>query len=324
MQFRTKVDIQAAEQKIHLQSSVMTIGSCFADVIGAALSGNKFKCLGNPFGVVYNPYSIHKLLRLACLNDDVEPVGYIQHADVHLHYDFHSELSALSKTELATHVRIRISAAHEFIKHAEWLIITYGTAWVYQLNDSKEIVANCHKMPATLFNKQLLSQKKIIESFSDLYEILKQLNPQIKIILTVSPVRHMKDTFQLNNVSKSALLLSCHTLSSQFKDVSYFPAYEIQMDELRDYRFYKADMLHPNEAAEQYIWERFSATYFDTNTTQFLSKWKKINQALQHKAFHRSSSLHQQFLQNLLTELQEISNIVDVYKEIQQVKSQLL
>ena len=324
MHFRTKVNITAVEQSIGLQQGVFTVGSCFADVIGEKLADNKFQALANPFGTTYNPYSIHKLLRYAIQSQEPEADSFLQNADVYLNYNFHSELSALNKSELDTHIQIRIKTSHEFLRDSEWLIITYGTAWVYERNDNNEIVANCHKMPDSHFTKQLLSQKKILESFDELYKELKAFNPKIKIILTVSPVRHMKDTFRLNNVSKSALLLSCFNLTLQYADVNYFPAYEIMMDELRDYRFYKTDMLHPSEEAEEYVWQKFKECYFDKSVNDFIAKWKKIKMAMQHRAFHRSSVSHQQFLQQTLTQLEELANTVDVSKEIAQIKSQII
>jgi hypothetical protein len=324
MQFTTPVSLLPSPTKLSLKSNTYTIGSCFADVIGSALAENKYNSLINPFGTTYNPYSIHKLLEYAIANKEVEQESYLQQADVHLNYNFHSELSALNKTELKTHIKIRIESSHQFLKQTDWLIITYGSAWVYERKDNKEIVANCHKMPASAFEKYLLSQKKIIESFESLYKQIKAINPDINIILSVSPVRHLKDTFQLNSVSKSVLLLSCYTLSNQFNDVHYFPAYEIMMDELRDYRFYKPDLLHPSKLAETYIWEKFVDTYLDDEAKIFLEQWYKIKSALSHEAFHRSSNAHQIFLNHTLQALQEISHRVDVTKEITLVNSQII
>lgn len=324
MQFRTTVHINPSPYSVNLKHHIYTIGSCFADAIGSRLENYKFDTLANPFGVVYNPHSLHKLLEYAIQNKKPDADTFLQQSDVHLNYDFHSELSALNKAELETHIQARIFQSHEFLSKADWLLITYGTAWVYARKDNGKVVANCHKLPADNFEKILLSQKRIIESFQQLFEKLKKLNPKIKIILTVSPVRHMKDTFQLNNVSKSVLLLSCHTLSQLYDDVQYFPAYEIMMDELRDYRFYKPDMLHPSEEAENFIWEKFIETYAGEKTKAFITKWKGILASLQHKAFHRTSSAHQQFLKKTLEILEELKYEVNVDKEISIIKSQLL
>ncbi|HKZ36527.1 MAG TPA: GSCFA domain-containing protein, partial [Chryseolinea sp.] len=248
---------------------------------------------------------------------------YVQRNDVFLNYDFHSELSSLDMNNLQGQLKIIIEATNSFLTKAQWLIITYGTAWAYERNDTAEIVANCHKMPQGEFTKVLLTQKKILESFEGMFEGLKAINPDIKIILTVSPVRHLKDTLELNSVSKSILRTACHTLTEQYKDVDYFPAFEIMMDDLRDYRFYKPDMIHPSEIAEEYIWQKFSEKYFDGKLKAFLIRWKEIQSALAHKPFHPSSTAHQQFLRETLKKLEELKSVVNVDQEIEVVKSEI-
>jgi hypothetical protein len=200
--------------------------------------------------------------------------------------------------------------------------MTYGTAWVYQLKDNGEIVANCHKVPANQFSKSLLSHLAITESFDEFYLTLKKINPAIQIILTVSPVRHLKDKLALNSVSKSVLRLACHTISSSHDDVHYFPAYEIMLDDLRDYRFYKADLIHPSDVAEEYIWEQFITCYADEHLRQFIQDWKAILAALAHRSFHSNTVAHQQFLKNTLEKLQAFKTLVDVEPEIALIKSQ--
>src|SRR6185369_3638007 len=170
----------------------------------------------------------------------------------------------------------------------------------YRLKTSNEIVANCHKVPSINFTKSLLTETEIIESFQGFYAKLKSINPDCKIILTISPVRHLKDTLELNSVSKSMLRLSCHSIGNKFSDVEYFPAYEILLDDLRDYRFYKTDRLHPTEEAVEYIWEKFVSAYFDASSKEFIKEWKEIRKDLQHKAFHSQSENHQKFLKSLL------------------------
>jgi hypothetical protein len=210
------------------------------------------------------------------------------------------------------------------IQQTQWLFITYGTAWVYERNDTQEIVANCHKMPQSLFDKYLMTQKKVLDSFNTMYQDLKSLNPGVNIILTVSPVRHLKDTLELNSVSKAVLRVACHTLTQQYADVYYFPAYEILMDDLRDYRFYKPDMIHPSEAAEEYIWQKFIEQYFDADLKAFLIRWKEIRSALAHKPFHPASSAHQQFIKETIKKLEELKGLVNVDKEMAELKKQLL
>lgn len=321
--FRTEIQLEPASQTINLNDKIITTGSCFADAIGKRLSETKFKVLANPFGVSYNPHSIHHALLYALHNQSIPEHTYLNNQDVFLNYDFHSEFSSLKKSELEKKIKDTIGVTHYFLKDTRWMFITYGTAWAYERTDTGEIVSNCHKMQGSNFNKVLLSQKKVLESFEEFYAMLKTFNPDINIILTVSPVRHIKDTLPLNSVSKAVLRLASQTISETYPNVFYFPAYELMMDDLRDYRFYKSDMLHPSEEAEEYIWEKFSATFFDSPTKEFIQRWKPIQSALKHKPFHPESAAHQSFLKNTLIQLEALSSSADISEEIKQIKSQL-
>lgn len=322
--FRTEIIPEASAVKINLKESILTAGSCFSDSIGAQLSESKFTVLTNPFGVSYNPHSIHKVLRYALHNQAIPDNTYVENQELIANYDFHSSFSALKKSEIELKIREVVGASHYFLKDAKWIFITYGTAWVYERKDTGEIVSNCHKMPASGFTKSLLSQKKVLESFDEFYRDLKTFNPGCKLILTVSPVRHIKDTIQLNSVSKSVLRLACQSIAETYSDAFYFPSYEIMLDDLRDYRFYKSDMIHPSEEAEEYIWNKFSDSFFDNPTKEFIKKWKPIHTALQHKAFNAGTSGHQSFLTKTLTQLEELSKTVNFDKEIDSIKSQII
>lgn len=322
--FRTTLNAGVSKHTFNLSDRIMTIGSCFSDSMGRRLRENKINTLVNPFGTIYNPHSIHRLIRYSIFNEPAAEHTYLTHGDVHLNYDFHSGLSALSKDELKKQLANAIGASHQFIKDAQWMMITYGTAWVYERNDTRELVANCHKQPAAGFSKYLLTQKKILESFASTYDDLRKINPSIRIILTVSPVRHLKDTLELNSVSKSVLRIACHTLQETYPDVSYFPAYEILLDDLRDYRFYKSDMIHPTEDAENYIWKKFVEHYFSADMREFLDTWQSLTAALNHKPFHPASAAHQQFLRMTLTKLEALQSRVDVRSEIEKLKERLL
>jgi hypothetical protein len=191
------------------------------------------------------------------------------------------------------------------------------------LKNTHAIAANCHKTPTTNFEKRLLERTEILKSFEEFYSKLKSVNPQARIILTVSPVRHLKDTLELNSISKSILRLTCHSIANQFPDVEYFPAYEILLDDLRDYRFYKTDRIHPTEEAVEYIWQKFADAYFDEETKKFISEWKNIRRDLTHRSFHPESKSHKKFLKSLLLKLESLQSQADVAKEIQEVKSYL-
>jgi hypothetical protein len=321
--FRTELVVPASTARISLSDSILTLGSCFSDAIGAYFLSNKIAVKINPFGTVYNPHSIHKVIQYALANQPIPENSFLKRSDIFLNYDFHSEFASASLSDLKKELEGIISDIHHFLRKSDWLIITYGTAWVYEMHETHEVVANCHKMPQNLFVKSLMTQKKILDSFETVYHLLKTFNPNIKIILTVSPVRHLKETIELNSVSKSVLRVACHTLTEQHSDVHYFPSYEIVMDDLRDYRFYKSDMIHPSEDAEQYIWEKFADHFFDEKLKSFLIKWSEIKTALAHKPFHPESSAHQNFLQQTLKKLIELKALVNVDQEMATLEQQL-
>jgi len=202
-------------------------------------------------------------------------------------------------------------------------MITYGTAWVYRRKDNASIVANCHKQPASSFDKSLLSVDEVMASFQDFYQQLKAINPKVNIILTVSPVRHLKDTIPLNAVSKSVLRLACHQLSERFSDLYYFPAFEIVTDDLRDYRFYKADMIHPSKEAETYIWAKFVEVFGTEDFIQFIPRWEEILTAFAHKPFYPETEAHQRFLGQLLQKLKHLQSLVNVDFEVKSVQNQI-
>lgn len=323
MKFRTELKVVPSKATINLSSGVLTQGSCFSNAIGERMAASKIRVLVNPFGVIYNPESIHQALSYGIYNEPLPDHTFLYNQGLCLNYNLHSEFSAVSKDALVSKTTNTIGATHYFLKDCEWLLITYGTAWGYHRKDTGEIVANCHKLPSASFTKSLMTLESITASFHTFYERLKKFNPKVRVILTVSPVRHIKDTLELNSVSKALLRVACHQLSEAFDDVEYFPAFEIMMDDLRDYRFYKSDLLHPTTDAEDYIWEKFTERYFSSQLQDFIQRWGVIQSALSHKPFHPSSSAHQEFLKNVLKKLEEISSEVDVQAEIADVKRQI-
>jgi hypothetical protein len=324
MQFRTEIAIRHSKNEVTLDHGIVTVGSCFADDIGQRFLDYKFRVSKNALGTVYNPISIHKILMAALLKEEPKPNGFVMRDGAWFHYDFHSLWFDKSNESLSAVLVREINKLHEAIKNSRYLFITYGTSWVYELVEGKEVVANCHKIPQSNFEKFPLTQKRIVESFGKLHHELNRVNPDCRIILTVSPVRHIKDTLELNSVSKSILRLTCHTLAETFYNVEYFPAYEIMMDDLRDYRFYEPDLIHPSEVAVEYIWEKFCEAYLSNDTRNFLREWRKIKSAIEHKPFQVESNAHQQFLKDTLEKLIQLEKIVDVRNEIAALKSQLL
>ncbi|MEQ1587338.1 MAG: GSCFA domain-containing protein [Cyclobacteriaceae bacterium] len=298
------------------------MGSCFADQFGLWLKSNKFPVSANAFGTTYNPICIHQLL-LQSLEDSLDESLFVKRDGFWYHYQYHSQWLAPTREELTQTIRQQQNAVKEFVKTTDVLILTYGTAWVYHLQPTDQLVSNCHKVPASQFTKQLLTEIEIKESFDEFYKKLKSINPAIRIILTVSPVRHIKDSLELNSVSKGLLRLVCYQFVNHYDSVEYFPAYEIMMDDLRDYRFYERDMIHPSAEAKDYINQKFSDCYFSEDTRSFIKTWTGIQKALAHRPFQLDSPAHQKFLKDTLQKLESLSNRVSVSEEIQLIQTQL-
>jgi hypothetical protein len=303
-QFRTGLSITPKPMIDH-RLSIVTAGSCFSDNIGQKLSQNKFNVLVNPLGTCYNPLSIHKGLMMTEPDEDL----YVESQGMWRHFDFHSKFAASSKEELRDILRKQLSRPSTDI-----MMITYGTSWIYKHKATGKIVANCHKRPQHEFDKILLTPKQVADSFDDFRGSMKQ-----KVIVTLSPVRHIKDTLELNAVSKSVLRYAIH----QLKDVEYFPAYEIMMDDLRDYRFYDSDMLHPSQVAVDYIWEKFGEKYFSTDTRDIIGRWQKVLRSLNHRVFNENTGQYKDFLKGILKELEALRDRLNVEDEIIEITRRL-
>lgn len=318
---RTEISPGKAPFTIDHNQTVVTIGSCFSDMIGERLQHYKFDILANPFGTTFNPISIFQLLTIAIekkFNPFPASLG-----EVWYDHQFHSEISALSESELKQISNERIARTTKSLARASVLVVTLGTSWVYRHVESNAIVNNCHKQSGRYFKKELLSVKHILEDFEELYAKLKELNSSIKIVFTVSPVRHIKDTLQLNSVSKAILLSSVHYICEQHEDCHYFPAYEIQMDDLRDYRYYEDDLIHPNQQAEKYIWNKLTSWMFSPALTEAMAEWDQLNKMLHHKPFHPTSASHQQFLKQTIQRFEQFP-YWNVSAEIELLKAQCI
>ena len=321
--FRTELNIKADPKLMNATSRIITLGSCFAEVMGHKMQHYKLPVLVNPFGTIFNPVSLCKLLQQA-LNPEEEFTGELVERDGSWYaYDLHSSLTAPTRAALLQNIRESFRQTGDFLVQADVMVLTLGTAVAYVHRESQQVVANCHKIPQHHFQKHLLSIPEMLSAFHNMYAALQQVNPQVRILLTVSPVRHLKETFELNSVSKSSLRVLCHQIVQAIPTTSYFPAYEIMLDDLRDYRFYKADMLHPSAVAEDYIWEKFIQAFFDQEFRNFIPEWDQVQQALQHRPFKPTSEAHQSFLRRTLRRLEQISPKLDLSTEIEQVKSQL-
>lgn len=322
--FQTKVNLSKSPKPITLNDKVVSLGSCFAIHIGQKLSENKFSTNTNPFGTLFNPISIFKLVNQAALQRNINSMGILENQGVFHHFDLHSDLSNIEKKELLKNANEILHYVGEQIKNTSIFIYTFGTSIVYELKATGDIVANCHKVPAREFGKRFLEIDEIVHAFKVNHDLIKNINQDARFILSVSPVRHQKESFEQNNVSKSILRIAIEKIIGDFSSAEYFPAFEIMMDELRDYRFYAEDMLHPNQVAIDHIWGRFMEVYFDCDTKEFIQKWSKIRKALSHKPFNPESKEHQKFLIKTINQLREFSDRINIENELKLLKSQLL
>ena len=320
MKLITEVPIAPADWKIDYQTQVLTVGSCFAEVLSGQLAENKFSVI-NPFGTMFNPYSIAKVLTMALEGTRPNEELYIQNTDgVWHHYDFHSSFWAGSKDELGKILTDTLNRVRVFLDSAEVLVVTFGTAYVYRYRKNLSLVANCHKTPQSEFVKELLGYEQLQNAWGDLIRALRTTR---KIILTVSPVRHTRDTLPLNQVSKSVLRLLCHRLAEQFKNVSYFPSYEIMLDELRDYRFYKEDLIHPSDLAEKIIFKKFAGTYLSDESREIMQEWQSVQKMLMHRPFQAQTPSYRKHLDNTLERLEGLADRLPVESEIREVEGKL-
>lgn len=321
--FTLPFDIPEATQKIAIKDSLFSIGSCFSDNIGAQLTAHKFNAVTNPLGIIYNPYSIFKNLRLL-LSEGLDPDNYVNNGDVYFHWDTHSTISGTNLEDFKGLLQQRSTLSKQSLVNADWLIITYGTIYVYKHIDSGEIVANCHKIPQKRFKQLTLTAQEIEEDYFDTIALIRTINPQVKVILTVSPVRHVRDGLMANNYSKGVLLQAVHDIVNKDENSFYFPSYEILIDELRDYRFYMPDMIHPTQQAIDYIWNKFVHAFMNEDARIFIDEWTKVKKSLEHRPFHPHTSDHQQFLKSTISKLEKLNERMDVSTEIAHAKNQLI
>lgn len=326
MQFRTELILPKAKRPISYADRMLLMGSCFSENIGNWLSDHFMDVLVNPFGILYNPASIAHSLRLLTEEKNYTEADLFEHQGLFRSFDHHSRYSAPTAAETLQLMNESREAATEQLREADLLLITFGTAWVYALKEEGRTVSNCHKLPERLFERRKLSVTEIVSEWSALIEHLTAINPKLQIIFTVSPIRHIKDTLHGNQLSKATLLLAIDELQAAFEQVSYFPAYELLMDDLRDYRFYASDMVHPSETAVSYIQSKFAGVYFDRNTENLFAACEKFKRALDHKPSDPDSAEYQNFLtQNIqkLNLLIDKNSYFTLTKPLQQFQKRL-
>jgi len=298
MQFRTEIPIPKSSHPIGYDAAVVSLGSCFAVNMAEKLAYFKFQHSVNPFGILFHPKAIEKFIGFAVSGKEFTGTDVFFHNERWHSFDAHSDLSDSDKETLLQNLNAMARLANDRIAKASHIMITYGTSWVYRENTSSEIVANCHKLPQSNFRKEILSVESIRDSIQNTVSEIRKINAKVQIIFTVSPVRHIKDGFLENQWSKANLISAIHSATSNPPSV-YFPSYEIMMDELRDYRFYAEDMIHPNQVAIDYIWKRFSETWISEAAFEVMEKIETIRKGLSHRPFNPDSESHLKFLSGL-------------------------
>lgn len=315
MQFRTEIEIPKYEELINLGDNILTIGSCFADNISRNFKKYLFSNLANPYGVLYNPASIFNSLNLCQFAwEELDFENQLIDNQQEWHSFFHnSDFSHHKKEIVLEAIKLQLEVTSDYLKNTDWAIITLGTSFVFHHRQKDFVVSNCHKLPQKEFNRFMLSADESYEKLIHILGLLKHYNPNIKIILTVSPVRHWKDGAIDNQISKSALILAVNKLTNENSDVFYFPSYELMMDDLRDYRFYAGDLLHPNEIAVEYIWNKFINSFLNERAINFINEFDPIWKAKNHNPRNPGSPVHLKFIENIK---EKLNSIREKYNEV--------
>jgi hypothetical protein len=292
MQLHTKLNIKPLNQTIVYDDGLVFMGSCFADEVGGLCRGLGFDAMVNPFGVLYNPASIAQSLERL---DSGQPFGHEEVVEVgegqYCTFSHNTAFWSHSETALLESVNQSLDEAHAHYMRSKWVIVSLGTSWVFRDKEKGEVVSNCHKLPANWFERQFLS----VEHSSRYLSAIVQRHPEKQFVFTVSPLRHLKDGLHENQLSKAALLLAVDEVCKAYDNAHYFPAYEILLDELRDYRFYKEDMVHPTDQAVRYIWERFTDFAMDPKEKPAMQAATELKQMLQHRPLFPESEAFKRF-----------------------------
>lgn len=306
MKFRTEIPVGKYPFDLDYQSKILFLGSCFSDNVSKLLIQSGFSVKSNPFGVLYNPISIKNALELLIEKKRFKSEDLFLHNGAYHSFSHHGSFSDASEDKALEKINTEIDTNHQYLKEADILFITLGTAYVYQDVKTESIVSNCHKLPAKNFNHFALTADEISTEYKSLIEKLKVINPKIKLVFTVSPIRHWKDGAHENQLSKATLHLAISQLQKELGGVFYYPSYELVMDDLRDYRFYSDDLVHLNSQAVSYIYEHFQNTFYSEQSKLIEKRVLKLKQALNHRAFSPESKEHQEFLQNTEDKIEQL------------------
>ena len=305
VKFKLSLAAKPSHNKISYPQKLMLVGSCFTENMGAKLQYHLFETLENPHGILFNPESVVNAIKDYIGHKTYEQDDLFLLNDVWNSWHHHSRFSGITKQEALDKINDSIHQAHTFLKSADHLIITLGSAWLYTLNENAPdsaglIVANNHKAPSIWFTKKLMNANALQKKLYELVIAIKEFNPTLNIIFTISPVRHLREGLIENNRSKAVLIQAVHDVIASTSNTAYFPAYEYVIDDLRDYRFYSEDLVHPNYAATNYVWEKCIETYMDVTTQNIMKQIAEIQLAMQHKPFFAGSADHQKFIKSCI------------------------
>lgn len=295
---RTILPLKRSAIDISSDSCLAFIGSCFSDHIYNLLRDRRFHVISNPFGILYNPISISSSIINIFNKKEIEAADVFQSGELWTSWNTHRSLSSSDKKNYISNYNQRVDHFHTRLTRADVLFVTLGSAYAYYYKEGDILVANCQKYPGEHFNKKLLSIQEITSSLAQMVDNAHAYNADLQIVFTVSPVRHIRDGIIENNLSKAHLLASIHALTQDLSHVSYFPSYELMIDDLRDYRFYKTDRLHPTEEAVSYIWDYFKGAYFTEDTLNMIAEIDKLNNAMDHIPLFPDTHSHRNFLAN--------------------------
>ncbi len=319
---RTEIGRISLPLSLDHHTRFLTIGSCFADNIGEHLVRSKFQVTVNPSGTIYDPLSVCRILSSSIAAQPADETLFTERDGIWYSHNWHSSVHAGSREELRDRLSLVTSNIGAALARSNVLMVTLGTAFVHRHLSSGKDIANCHKLPAGNFEKRLLEVDEIVSDFTACHQELRSIRPDLRIILSVSPVRHVRDTLPLNSLSKAVLRVACDQLI-RLPDVHYFPAYEIMVDDLRDYRFYADDLIHPTPLAITHIWNKFLSAAFTSEAREWEQRWEKVSRSLSHRPFHPGSEAHLGFLSTILEELMELRKVMDVEEEIRMVTRSL-
>ena len=328
MEFRTTVKTGENRSWLHHSDSVVLLGSCFSDNMGGKLHGALINAMVNPMGTLYNPMSIARGVQRLIDAEPVAGLDLFMQSGVWNSYDFHSRYSLPDKQATIDRMNQRIQQGHEALRQAQLLTVTLGSAIVYRLKATGEVVANCHKVPQHEFERTMATTEEMAQVLDQMLTALHTFNPDLRVILTVSPIRHIADGLDTNSLSKASLRVTIDKAMKNHRDYcDYFPAYEIMMDDLRDYRFYTSDMVHPSDVAVEYIWQAFQATYLDDHSALAVARCERIHKRLMHRPMSANAETVQRFnndtvsvVRNLIKEYPYLAEHPELQKTLQTIR----